>query len=180
MELIGLLFQMSETYYDMQCSDTFLIWNATQVRKFKEGLDSKVKLSLYRTFCKAVEFKAYLYGACDAGFRLMFNFRSGTHGLNKELGRQRGREGRKECLLCDDECESVSHVFLDCPVYNTLRNDFICKLQELLGGTFEHFESLNSFEKASVVLGSELWEDDFSSMLHLNDYIVDVWELRKA
>ena len=23
-------------------------------RKFKEGLDSKVKLSLYRTFCKAV------------------------------------------------------------------------------------------------------------------------------
>ena len=28
-------------------------------RKFKERLDSKVKLSLYRMFCKAVEFKAY-------------------------------------------------------------------------------------------------------------------------
>ena len=27
----------------------------------------------------------------------------------------------------------------------------------------------------------ELWEDDFSSMLNLvKDYIVDVWELRKA
>ena len=26
-------------------------------KKFKEGLDSKEKLSLYRMFCKAVEFK---------------------------------------------------------------------------------------------------------------------------
>ena len=150
-------------------------------RKFKEGLDSKVKLSLYRTFCKAVEFKAYLHGECDAGSMLMFKFRSGTHGLNEELGRRRGREGRRECLLCDDECESVSHVLWDCPVYNTLRNDFMCKLQKVLGDRFEHFESLDSFEKASFVLGSELWEDDFSSMLDLvKDYIVDVWELRKA
>ena len=40
---------------------------------------------------------------------------------------------------------------------------------------------MDSFEKASFVLGSELWEDDFSSMLDLvRDYIVDVWELRKA
>ena len=28
---------------------------------------------------------------------------------------------------------SVSHVLWDCPVYSTLRNDFLCKLQELLG-----------------------------------------------
>ena len=117
----------------------------------------------------------YLHGACDIGSRLMFKFRSGTHGLIEELGRHRGREGRKEFLLCDDECESVSHVLWDCPVYNTLRNDFMCKLQELLGDRFEHFESLDSFKKASFVLGSELWEDDFSSMLDLvKDYIVDV------
>ena len=56
-------------------------------RKFKKGLDSKVKLSLYRTLCKAVEFKAYLHRECDTGSRLMFKFRSGTHGLNEELGR---------------------------------------------------------------------------------------------
>ena len=37
---------------------------------------------------------------------------------------------------------------------------FMCKLQELLGDTFECFESLNSFEKASFVFGSELVEDD--------------------
>ena len=57
----------------------------------------------------------------------------------------------------------------------------MCKLQELLGDRYEQFESLDSFEKASFVLGSELWEDDFSCMLDLvKDYIVDVWELRKA
>ena len=55
---------------------------------------------------------------------------------------------------------------------------FLCKLQELLRDGFEHIESLDSFEKASFVLGSELWEDDLSSMLE--DYIDDVWELRKA
>ena len=40
----------------------------------------------------------------------------------------------------------------------------MCKLQKLLGDGFEHFESLDSFEKASFVLGSELWEDVFSSI----------------
>ena len=55
----------------------------------------------------------YLHGACDAGSRFMFKFRSGTHGLNEELGRHRGREGRKECLLWDDEWESISHVLWD-------------------------------------------------------------------
>ena len=46
-------------------------------------------------------FKKYLHGRA-AGSRLMFKFRSGTHGLNEELGRHKGREGMKECLLCDD------------------------------------------------------------------------------
>ena len=76
-------------------------------RKFEEGLNSKVKLSLYRTFGKVVDFKKYLRGVSDAGTRLL----SGQE--RKELGKHRGREGRKECLLCDAECESVSHVLWD-------------------------------------------------------------------
>ena len=51
--------------------------------KFEGGLNSKVKLSLYRTFGKIVE---YLRGVSDAGTRLLFKFRSGMHGLNEELG----------------------------------------------------------------------------------------------
>ena len=42
----------------------------------------------------------------------MFKFRSGTHGLNEELGRHSDRDGRVECTLCGAECESVVHVFL--------------------------------------------------------------------
>ena len=35
----------------------------------------------------------YLRGVSDAGTRLLFKFRSGTHGLNEELGRQGRQEG---------------------------------------------------------------------------------------
>ena len=79
-------------------------------RESKRGLNTKVKLTLYKTFGKAIEFKKYLHGVADAGSRLLLKFRSGTHGLNEELGRHRGREGNKECELCGNECESVSHV----------------------------------------------------------------------
>ena len=80
-------------------------------RRFEEGLNTKVKLDIYKRFGKSVEFKKYLHGVCDAGSRLLFKFRSGMHGLNEELGRHRGREGKTECSLCGDECENVSHVF---------------------------------------------------------------------
>ena len=48
-----------------------------------------------------VEFKRYMYvyGVSDAGTRFQFRFRSGTHGLNEELGWHRGRNGMTECIL---------------------------------------------------------------------------------
>ena len=52
--------------------------------KFEEGLNSKVKLSLYRTFGKIVEFKKYLRGVGDAGTRLLFSVRS--HLTSKRFG----------------------------------------------------------------------------------------------
>ena len=83
------------------------------------------------------------------------------HRLNEELDRHRGREG---CLLCDAECESVSHVLWDCPAYASIRSAFML---ELLGDRFEHFQSLDSFEKSSYVLGSEAWEEYSSGLLSL-------------
>ena len=44
-------------------------------------------------------------------------FRLGTHGLNEELGRNRGWEGKMECSLCGDECENVSCVLWECSAY---------------------------------------------------------------
>ena len=149
-------------------------------RKFEEGLNTKVKLGMYERFGKSVEFKKYLHGICDAGSRLLFKFRSGTHGLNEELGRHRGREGKTECSLCGNECENVSHVLWECSAYSSTRASFMKKLQELLEDDYEDFESLDNVEKTSYVLGSELWENKFDGLLALvNEYIVNVWEIRK-
>ena len=98
-----------------------------------EGIDERESR---KASSKIVEFKKYLRGVGDAGTRLLFKFRSGTHGLNEELGRHRGREGRKECLLCDAECESVSHVLWDCPAYVSIRSAFMLELRRELGDRF--------------------------------------------
>ena len=45
-------------------------------------LNSKVKLSLYKSFCKEIEFKNYLQGVRFPGTHLIFSFRSGTNGLS--------------------------------------------------------------------------------------------------
>ena len=52
-------------------------------------LNNKTKLTIYKTFGGKVKFKRYLNGVGDAGTRLLFKLRSGTHGLNEELGRHR-------------------------------------------------------------------------------------------
>ena len=97
----------------------------------------------------------------------MFKFRLGIHGLNEELGRHRGREGKTECSLCEDECENVSHVLWECSAYSSTRVSFM-KLQELLEDDYEDFESLENVEKLCYVLGSgELWESEFGGLLGL-------------
>ena len=42
--------------------------------RFEEGLNTKVKLTLYKTFGKAIQFEKYLHGVADAGSRLLFKF----------------------------------------------------------------------------------------------------------
>ena len=63
----------------------------------------------------------------------MFKFRLGTctYGLNEELGRHRGREGKTECYFCGNECENVN-VLWECSAYSSTRASFMKKLQELL------------------------------------------------
>ena len=100
---------------------------------------------------------------CDAGSRLLFKFRLGIHGLNEELGRHRGREGKTECSLCEDECENVSHVLWECSAYSSIRVSFMKKLQELLEDDYEDFESLENVEKLCYVL----WESELGGLLSL-------------
>ena len=110
-----------------------------------------------------------MHGVADAGSKLLFKFRSGTHGLNEELYRHRGRESNKDCWLCGNECECVNHVLWECPNYSSSRADFLLELQEKLGSRFEPLDSLG---KSSFISGSKLWEDHFYSLLAL---VMDYW-----
>ena len=58
-----------------------------------------------------------LHGVSDAGSRFLFMFRSGTHGLNEELGRHRVREGKVECTCVVLSAESAVHVLWKRPAY---------------------------------------------------------------
>ena len=110
----------------------------------------------------------------------LFKFRSGMHGLNEELGRHRGREGKTECFLCGDECENVSQVLWECSAYSSTRACFIKKLQELIEDKYADFESLDTLDKSSYMVGSELWQSKFDELPSLvKEYITDVWETRK-
>ena len=103
--------------------------------------------------------------------RLMFKFRLGTHGLNEELGWHRGREGMKECLLCDNECESVSNVLWECLAYSSLIDNFLVALQGMSLSISSH----------SVVSRRRLlcWVVS-CGRISVVRYILDVWELRKV
>ena len=108
-----------------------------------------------------------MHGRSDEGARLLFKFKSGTHGLNEELGRHSDRDGRVECTLCGAECESVVHVLWECSSYST---------GQLLGASYAEFEMLSTVENTSYVLGSENWEENSDALLHLVKQFA-VWEV---
>ena len=55
------------------------------------------------------------------------------------------------------------------------------KLKASLGGSYARFEAMSSLDKSSFVLGNELWEEHFESLLALvKAYITDIWEERKS
>ena len=152
-----------------------------EYKDFNDSLNTKVKLNLYKSFCKEIEFKNYLQGVGDPGTRLLFKFWSGTNGLNEELGRHRDKNDDRQCKLCRGECESVVHVLWECPAYDSIRNNFMVELENLLGGRFGEFSTLDNFNKASFILGFENWNrDDFKALLKLvKSFVLLIWETRK-
>ena len=111
---------------------------------------------------------------------MCITFRSGTHGLNEELGRHSDRDGRVECMLCGAECGSVVHVLWGCSNYSACRDNFQEVVKQLLGARYTEFETLSAVQKTSYVLGSKNWEDAFDALLHLvKEFIVAIWKVRK-
>ena len=58
-----------------------------------------------------------------------------------------------------------------------IRKSFMEELSHLLGSKFSQFLSSDSVEKTSFILGSELWEKNFSALLSLVK--IFVWEAQK-
>ena len=75
----------------------------------------KNKLRVYRELKEVFKCQKYLYGVPDMGSKLLFRFRSGTHGLNEELGRHITRNVSKACVFCNCDCE---YVLWECPAYS--------------------------------------------------------------
>ena len=76
----------------------------------------------------------------------MFKFRSGTHGLNEELGRHRGKKGKTECILCSAKCESVAK-YCENVLLTMIVGMHLWK--NLLGESLEHFKSMGIVERSS-------------------------------
>ena len=95
-------------------------------------------------------------------------------------GIEEEKAGRSVCCVM----QSVRVLVMccgDCPAFVSIRSAFMLELRRELGDRFEHFQSLDSFEKSSYVLGSEAWEEYSSGLLGLiKDYVLSVWEERKV
>ena len=85
------------------------------------------------------------------GSKLLFRFRSGTHGLNEELGRHSSRNSSKACVFCECECESVEHVLWECSEYSSIRKEFIKNLDGFLQNDF-HLKSYGICAGRNVIL----------------------------
>ena len=124
----------------------------------------KNKLRVYRELKEVFECKKYLYGVPDMGSKLLFRFRSGTHGLNEELGRHITRNVSKACVFCNCDCESVEHVLWECPAYNNNRSVFINSLSKIL---CSDFHLMSAFEKTRYIFSN------------IKSFLYGIWNLRK-
>ena len=83
------------------------------------------------------------------GSKLLFRFRSETHGLNEELG----RHSTRNIVKC--ECKSVEHVLWECSEYSGIHEEFIRNLNGILQNDF-HLKS--PFDKTKCTFVEGIWE----------------------
>ena len=113
------------------------------------------------------------------GSKLLFRFRSGTYGLNEELGRHITRNISKACVFCNCDCESVEHVLWECPAYSSNRSVFINNLSKIL---CSDFHLMSAFEKTRYIFDQSIWEcnghfDHWFS--NIKSFLCGVWNLHK-
>ena len=81
------------------------------ISSLHSGMCKKSKLRVYREFSEDFECKKYLHGVSDMSSKLLFRFRSGTHGLNEELGRHSSRNSSKACFFVTVSANVYSMIY---------------------------------------------------------------------
>ena len=129
--------------------------------------DLIVKLAMYITFGKNVGFKKYLHGVSDAGTRLLFKFRLGMHGINEELRRHRGREGKMECTLCCKGVHSNKFCFLQTTLKHEILVMYNASRKVMFPGSWIHRNGQNSYARKHKVkrLVSYIYSTESSNFL---------------
>ena len=115
---------------------------------------------------------------------MFLKFRSGTHGLFKELGRHDKGGGSQKCPNCGACKELVEHVLFECASYHSHRLDFVEYLKTVHPPyAFETFLHGNILDKTEFSLGEKegiLVNDECSPWYNrVGDFLVSIWDRRK-
>jgi hypothetical protein len=135
------------------------------VESDKESIWGGSKLEIYRLVKEGEDKDRFrdpiCQGVMNRAKQVQFRWRSGTCGLNVEMGRwKRTDDDSQNCKLCDKQLiEDVNHVLWVCETYNQTRTNFDNSLKEEVKGNrdweewYENFVGLNLSERSAIVLG---------------------------
>ena len=160
-------------YHQLQC-------NVDTVRTSLHNLDceqwtnavfTSPKLRTYRIFKTTYGTEIYLKSIHNRQQRsILAQFRCGILPLALETGRFTNTvEQERLCLLCNrNEIESEMHFLLECPKYETLREEYV----RIVSEEFINFRLLSIEEKLTVLMSDKLIKTTAK-------YIFDCFDLRR-
>ena len=130
------------------------------VKAWREGVGCKSKLRRYERVKEGRwGLEEWMLGEWSKDKKLKFRWRSGSCGLNEDMGRREG--GSRVCEACKSSDETVEHVMWECEGYEKLRQEF-CAVMEMEAQKTSETEWWQGFLEASfeertrLVLGGKV------------------------
>ena len=118
--------------------------------ELREGLNKSSSMTFYKELKHDFEISPYLMTLHNRKFRNAFSkFRLSPHQLAIETGRNTGIERQyRKCTLCTkDDIEDEFHFVLICPLYRSLRDQYISKYYQNHPSMFKFIQLCRSTGK---------------------------------